>query len=105
MFFVGVTQRHSGLLERASVNLHITGNGSVQFDTTGTIVTIEHALLVLDIGVHLVSFIKMENKEVGYSFVSGKRALTLGSSVISQLDVKSELMTVRLMSIFCVLTD
>lgn len=88
-----------------SGNLAITGIGTVWFETTETLISIENVLFVPDLNVNLVSLIKLVNKGGRYKFENGTRVLKLGFSVISLFTVSSHLMTLRLATKLCALTQ
>lgn len=103
--FIGEMRPFTSSLECASGNIPITGIGSVKFETTETVITIDNVLFVPGLTVNLVSLLKLEAKGVHYTFHNGIRYLKLRSNVISYLNVSSHLIVMKLPPKRCALSQ
>lgn len=94
--FIREIRPHSSFSKRASGSPSITRVGTVCLKTTETIMVIDNVLHVRQLTINLSSLIKLEEKDVQYSFDNDTRGLKLSTKVLGNLKILSHLMILKL---------
>jgi hypothetical protein len=103
--FVGEIQEYSSSLECASGKLSITGIGTVKFETSESVISVQNVLYVPNLSVNLLSLTKLEGKGVRYTYQDGLRILKVGTQIISFLNITSNIFTLKLKRNWCAISQ